>query len=515
MCLRPRYIINPTKALTQAPQNRLVMIPCGMCAECIKRMQEDWFIRAFFDYEDSKARGLKRYFPTLTYTNEALPMLCYDTANKTIITKRGYEIPGTEKGGIKYLAPAFDRKDIDRFINSFRKRFERKGVNGIKFFAVSDLGDKNTKRSHWHVNLDVPASVSESEILSALTELWPHGQIGVSSKGLEVKSFRAVKYNSKYMVKVKAIKKNRDLWKLYQKLDEVNQKIVRKAFPTRIAGKGFGLSMVDYLLEHDALESMKSGFDLNSYLRQHHEAEISAYSKNYKFSIPNYIYKKMIYTKQPHKGYFELSKFGRDLFKTHLNEVINNAAKRYEKTCLLFNKEYKDIQLEKDIFSDQGSNDTLHSYYAAHSLRIDSPNIELFQAFNQSRLTYTDLAKYSYLRLLPQSVFAGLERFDILDSIEDVMYAKYLQADSNYANILKLSQDEVFHKEDTFDLLKDSQEFEFLEALFKECDRLQHIEQAYKTYEYLRKGKSIHEQYTRQRENTPHYHDNFFRARKK
>lgn len=120
-------------------------IPCGHCWACKLNYSAQWATRIMYECRNSE----HNYFITFTYDDMHLPI-----AETTEYNGKTFTNDGTWSGT---LFPA----DIDRFINSLRKYFERKGHSGIKYFYAGEYGE-TTKRPHYHMILmNCPLDVKE------------------------------------------------------------------------------------------------------------------------------------------------------------------------------------------------------------------------------------------------------------------------------------------------------------------------------------------------------------------
>lgn len=116
--------------------NRIQTIPCKKCWACQLNYSAEWATRIV----NEQGKDPNCYFITLTYDDLHLPIA------EKIETKDGdYENDGTWNGTLY-------RKEIDRFINTLRKHFERKNYKGIKYFYAGEYGE-TTGRPHFHIIL--------------------------------------------------------------------------------------------------------------------------------------------------------------------------------------------------------------------------------------------------------------------------------------------------------------------------------------------------------------------------
>ena len=115
---------------------RYQAIPCGHCWACKLNYSAQWATRIMYECKCSE----HNYFITFTYDelNIPIPESSEYEGNK-------YYNDGTWTGS---LLPS----DIDKFLNSLRKYFERKGHKGIKYFYAGEYGE-TTKRPHYHMIL--------------------------------------------------------------------------------------------------------------------------------------------------------------------------------------------------------------------------------------------------------------------------------------------------------------------------------------------------------------------------
>lgn len=112
-------------------------IPCRKCWACQLNYSAEWATRIML--EAKKTPG-QNFFVTLTYDDDHLPIA------EQIVTREGiYENDGSWGGTL-------DEKDMIRFINSLRKKYERKGYNEIKYFYCGEYGE-TTGRPHYHIIL--------------------------------------------------------------------------------------------------------------------------------------------------------------------------------------------------------------------------------------------------------------------------------------------------------------------------------------------------------------------------
>ena len=111
-------------------------IPCNNCYACKLNNSAQWATRDVLECEDHD----HRYWITLTYDEEHLPIYKYFTDGENY-----FENDGTWTGTL-------EPEDVDKFMNSLRKYFERKGITGIRYYYAGEYGSLNG-RPHYHMLL--------------------------------------------------------------------------------------------------------------------------------------------------------------------------------------------------------------------------------------------------------------------------------------------------------------------------------------------------------------------------
>lgn len=123
MCTRPITIRN--KSLLRSDGDPLKFtVPCGHCAECIKKLRDSYELRFFYEYQLCKKYWptCSQFFLTLTYNNDSVPF---------------YE---DEAGDRHYCA---DFSDVQKCLKLLRKYLKC----GIRYFAVVEFGEGKIKLS--------------------------------------------------------------------------------------------------------------------------------------------------------------------------------------------------------------------------------------------------------------------------------------------------------------------------------------------------------------------------------
>lgn len=121
---------------------RYQLIPCRHCWSCQLKYAAQWATRIVCETK----RHTHNYFITLTYDDEHLPIM--DSIEW--IDQNGKKHK-TENDGT-WIDGCLNPKDVNRFINTLRKHFERQGIEDIKYFYAGEYGSENG-RPHYHMIL--------------------------------------------------------------------------------------------------------------------------------------------------------------------------------------------------------------------------------------------------------------------------------------------------------------------------------------------------------------------------
>lgn len=171
------------------PYHGMELIPCQHCWACYLNKSAEWATRIMCEVKKYE----HNYFVTLTYDDEHLPIAekLYQLKKINIPGKepeyemREYENDGTWEGTLQ-------PHDHDKFINSLRKHFERKGHKGIKYYMAGEYGERK-KRPHMHyilMNLpldekqfydfDIDENYKAHWKSKELEKIWPNGIIDIA-----------------------------------------------------------------------------------------------------------------------------------------------------------------------------------------------------------------------------------------------------------------------------------------------------------------------------------------------
>lgn len=153
--------------------SQYLVVPCGKCPECRMHKQDDWYVRSYFEYQDTLKNNGYVQAITLTYNDSSLPRYT------------------------KFNLPGFSREHIQKFLKLVRDKVG----NNLRFFMSCEYGDEK-HRPHYHFLFFCPATVCRKELLDAIARSWHHGIIYTSNinDGL-ITDVRGIRYVSKYCVK--------------------------------------------------------------------------------------------------------------------------------------------------------------------------------------------------------------------------------------------------------------------------------------------------------------------------
>lgn len=211
MCVSP-ISVNISSRIRYFNPNGLtssfVNVPCGHCYECRTSARNGFYLRLMDEFQRNENAQGCCVFLTFTYRDDQVPVLDYEFVGDDI---EFYPYRGI-KGDFDLFR--FEKSDLQRFFNSFRKRFERFGIDSpFRYFVVGEYGSDvlHTQRPHYHALLFLCSSVVShyrcfdvggvNMFLNDCNDLWHHGIVSPSKEGLVVDSLAAASYCSKYVGK--------------------------------------------------------------------------------------------------------------------------------------------------------------------------------------------------------------------------------------------------------------------------------------------------------------------------
>lgn len=109
------------------------IIPCGSCIGCRIDYSRQWADRCMLEAQDHD----ENYFVTLTYDDDHLDSVL-----------RSYDDPAS---GEEFTSMSLNKRDLQLWHKSLRKRLHEDGRGKIRFFACGEYGSpENTMRPHFH-----------------------------------------------------------------------------------------------------------------------------------------------------------------------------------------------------------------------------------------------------------------------------------------------------------------------------------------------------------------------------
>lgn len=325
------------------------MVPCGKCEECKSTLRNDEFLRIREEYNNCIQFGGKALFLTFTYSDDNVPVLNYRLSDD------GTDIVPTFSRGVSepFMLYRFDKHDIQKFFNSFRKQLERKGlVNCLRYYVVSEYGAdlRYTQRPHYHVIIFASRSlctyyddfcdVGTLRFIRACSLLWDKGIVSASKKGLVIESEDCARYCAKYLGKNIDLSKNIRFSSLYKFISAYLSSLFPSDF---IYSKSVDSLFLYYLRKFGCrfftLKSKYFGysliFDFDNDLSNHdYQAcakrlldgiSISDLSKgqSFKYNYPQYIINHLFYNNLE-DGSRQLTKSGYEIKRFLFHESVNN-----------------------------------------------------------------------------------------------------------------------------------------------------------------------------------------------
>lgn len=198
MCFQKIRVLNPTRRFQPGVSKQYLEVPCGHCPQCSHDLQDDWFVRALFEFERCQNSHGHTLFVLFTYDNENLPW---------------FECPETG-----FTVPCFDNSHIKHFrdtlrVNLLRLGYDCTGENAIRYKCCPEYGGK-LGRPHYHVlifipNKDIPLSLlvghydpKTKRSDGLIQKSWSYGFVSWSKDhGAEIKSSSGIEYAMKYVSK--------------------------------------------------------------------------------------------------------------------------------------------------------------------------------------------------------------------------------------------------------------------------------------------------------------------------
>jgi hypothetical protein len=176
---------------------KLVLAPCGYCAECETKKRRDWAFRMKWETLDHKYS----WFVLLTYDEENCPW--YDIETQEIV--RGKDLKLNDIG---YVERCVHKPDVQKFIKRLRERQQYYSDLGfcenteIRYFAVAEYGEQSTNRPHYHLVIWGMSPFIKEHLIG--NKIWKLGM--VSARALKSDKPAGFMYLTKYLYKQKLLK---------------------------------------------------------------------------------------------------------------------------------------------------------------------------------------------------------------------------------------------------------------------------------------------------------------------
>lgn len=173
MCLRPLRILNNSNHYSPNDDALYLKVPCGHCEECANSLRTDWFVRCFYEYQNTKANCTHYY--TLTFNDDNVPRY-----NENIL--------------------CFSRPMVQKFLKRLRKSLAELGVS-LRYMIVSEFGE-TTLRPHHHALFFLSKYLNPFVFKKLVADAWHYGFVyaGKLNNGIVCNS-TGIQYVTKYVTK--------------------------------------------------------------------------------------------------------------------------------------------------------------------------------------------------------------------------------------------------------------------------------------------------------------------------
>lgn len=354
MCLTPVTIGNPTRRFTDGLSRYTLQVKCNHCKDCIKQQQDDWFVRAFFEYQRVKDIG-DAWFVLLTYNDENLPIYedqendfvipCFDNQHlkhfrdtfRMILYRKfereyalSHDVP-TKWSKAKNME-VLDWKSLPKEERSIKqhecKNYSSGKVRDIRFMFCPEYGS-DYGRSHYHALIFVPFKLDKQEAIGTRSMQWTDGlfqrawQYGFVSfspeHGATIESENGIQYAMKYTTKdcawyskygvdeyKKMLKKAADVPDDLEAQEKYKNFL--KVLPRRYQSTHFGIDGINDFKNEDGTFNLEKCVDGRINLSKH--GHVPAKGKNeFLYNMPLYYIRKIFYD-QDEYGLWQKTEFG-------------------------------------------------------------------------------------------------------------------------------------------------------------------------------------------------------------
>lgn len=447
-CSSPIRIKNRSLHFLPGVHKPYIYVPCGKCESCRQLMRNAWRLRMYYHYLDfTQNRDGVVVFITLTYNDEHLNYL--DLTDKN--SPKVYE--GWNKSfedNDRYIK-VFNKKHLDRYANSVRKRFENTyGITGLNYIFTSEYGEQkgHTFRPHYHALWYIPdfskiAAIdgykARTNIKKILHDMWSgyvsrvydkhgnpkyhyHGTIKcpilkqevegygfakyspMKKGGAFVNSLKAIDYVSKYITKDYNFFDNDNI--KYCLDDELTLQVLKGHLPKHYQSQHFGSFLSDVIdCDDNPYYILLNGITLprSKDLENHYRQPIPDYIRNSMLKdtlVVSHVDPTTTYC------YYDgtIEQEGKKIID-HVYKYPNQRSLDYENYALE-EKIKKQVERYIDTLSFEGLNryfrhpDSCPNFCAAHMAYLQDYSINGVYQYIQSKIhpySYEDLATYKYI----------------------------------------------------------------------------------------------------------------------
>lgn len=196
-CANPKVFRVKTDYLSRS---YTVFIPCGKCYACECASRAEWALRMKYEFRDK--RNVSAYFLTLTYDDDHLPVVGYNT--KLLLdyyklrpkSERNYWFSVLDKyhaslfiESLKhwyrthYVTPLY-------YVNKYTSEFSdvpKRGFQSVyddntipRYYLTGEYGDISN-RCHMHLIVFFPSEVRATDLKQFSNYLWPFGEMWIES----------------------------------------------------------------------------------------------------------------------------------------------------------------------------------------------------------------------------------------------------------------------------------------------------------------------------------------------
>ena len=387
MCVSPLHILNKTRIYSEGFSTPFLDVPCGHCSDCEQRKKDDWMVRAIVEYKRCKKQCGFVWFPTLTYSNENLP-IWFDK---------------------DFSCPCFQKEHFVSFRNKLRVYLSREGIDltgdyTMRYFYCCEYGGEKG-RPHLHALLFVPKYVPMALFKKLVRKSWIYGQVRYSPSGDSVNDARGIRYAMKYLskdmhwfkiygideyldkLKAKAMEDNSLLKKDYAKYHAF-----LRVLPHHCQSLGFGsdIELTDYDFIEDKIKS----------------CELGLYDTIYSYKIPSYYKRKFLYDYDKVNQLYRLNERGRNVALKRFPKLVDSLDMFLQTVIYSDDIESKIdfLKLDRNILPNYQSYLCLKSF-DTHDIALFSL-VYRYRSLSENLISeYNDLNEDSFIKLMSDNAY--------------------------------------------------------------------------------------------------------------